>query len=79
MITYHTPPPCNIANLFEYMAMFYFVKRLATLRIVTEPTFIDNKFIKQKVIKEERTFQKYNCTAETMPPTVLHVGDIIGL
>lgn len=59
--------------------MFYFVKRLATLRIVTEPTFIDNKLIKQKVIKEERTFQKYNCTAETMPPTVLHVGDIIGL
>ena len=59
--------------------MFYFVKRLATLRIVTEPTFIDNKLIKQKVIKEERTFQKYNCTVETMPPTVLHVGDIIGL
>lgn len=39
------------------MAMFYFVKRLATLRIVTEPTFIDNKLIKQKVIKEEKLFK----------------------
>ena len=28
---------CNIANLFECMAMFYFVKRLAALCIVTEP------------------------------------------
>ena len=28
---------CHIANLFECMAMFYFVKRLAALRIVTEP------------------------------------------
>ena len=30
-------PLCNIANLFECMAMFYFVKRLAALRIITEP------------------------------------------
>ena len=28
---------CYIANLFECMAMFYFVKRLAALRIITEP------------------------------------------
>ena len=27
----------HIANLFECMAMFYFVKRLSALRIVTEP------------------------------------------
>ena len=27
---------CNIANLFECMAMFYFVKRLSALRIVTK-------------------------------------------
>lgn len=47
--------------------------------VTTAFTFIDDKLIKQEVIKEERTFQKYNCTAETMPPTVLHVGDIIGL
>ena len=30
-------PLCNIANLFECMAMFYFAKRLAALRIITEP------------------------------------------
>ena len=28
---------CHIANLFECMAMFYFIKRLAALRIITEP------------------------------------------
>ena len=28
---------CNIANLFEYMAMFYFVKGLSVLRIATKP------------------------------------------
>ena len=28
---------CHIANLFECMAMFYFVKRLSALRIITEP------------------------------------------
>ena len=30
-------PLRDIANLFECMAMFYFVKRLSALRIVTEP------------------------------------------
>ena len=30
-------PLCDIANLFECVAMFYFVKRLTALRIVTEP------------------------------------------
>lgn len=28
---------CNIAHLFECMAMFYFIKRLSAFRIVTEP------------------------------------------
>ena len=28
---------CDIANLFECMAMFYFVKGLSALRIITEP------------------------------------------
>ena len=28
---------CHIANLFECMAMFYFVKWLSALRIITEP------------------------------------------
>ena len=28
---------CDIANLFECMAMFYFIKRLSAFRIVTEP------------------------------------------
>ena len=30
-------PLCNIANIIECVAMFYFVKRLSALRIVTEP------------------------------------------
>ena len=30
-------PLCDIANLFECMAMFYFVKRLSALRIITKP------------------------------------------
>lgn len=28
---------CNIAHLFECMAMFYFIKGLSVFRIVTEP------------------------------------------
>ena len=31
------PPLCDIANLFECMAMFYFVKRLSALRIAAKP------------------------------------------
>ena len=34
------PPLCDIANLFECMAMFYFVKRLSALRIAAKP-FVD--------------------------------------
>ena len=28
---------CDITNFFECMAMFYFIKRLSALRIITEP------------------------------------------
>ena len=36
-------PLCNIAHLFECVAMFYFIKRLSVFRITTQP--LTNRFL----------------------------------
>ena len=36
-------PLCNIAHLFECVAMFYFIKRLSVFRIATQP--LTNRFL----------------------------------